>query len=787
MRRIGPLILVVILILGGMVTAAWMSRVKHQHKAAPAVPRMLPPNTSSTAEEWVYRQSNANGTSVEVHTKDYRQIANSDSMELTGMELHLFSKDGTTYDKVNSEKALFDTHAGLLYSEGAVSIAMKVPVNQSPDQGTLLIQSSGVHFESKTGKAYTDRPASFHFGRNEGSCVGASYDPQTHDLVLQSQVELIWRGRTEGTVPMRIEAGNAVYKELESKVYLSPWSKLTRDTLTMQGGAAVVTLADQRLQLVDAQSAKGADNQPGRRVEFSADHLVTNFDDDGLISHVTGDQNAHLTSSTKSGVIRVDADRVEMVMGGVNGNSILQAATAVGHAVSESTPAASPGAQAPERRLLRSDTLTAHMRPDGQEIDYVDSASPSTIEFIPVRAGQTHRVMTTQWMAIHYAAENRIQNMNASSVTTRTDKPAAPGAKTPPPPALTWSRNLTAEFDPTTGQMTHMKQWQDFRYEEGDRKARADAADLDQKENVITLTKSARVWDSTGTTSASSVVLDQTAGEFTASGEVNSTRMPDKSSDNSMLSSDEPLHARAAKMSTSDDNTKIRYEGHAVLWQGANRLEADVVDIDRDEGAMRAHGHVVSQLLDKKNDDAGQPGARHDQAPVYTVVHAPDMVYTDDDRQARYSGGATLERPDLNVKAKEIRAFLKPKQDDSAAPANQPKPTTVANSAPAGDKQVDGKSAAGDSSLDHAIAEKDVRIVSTQPGRTRTGTSEHAEYFTADGRVVLTGGKPQVVDSLKGTTKGRELTWFSQDDRLLVNGVETQPAGTIVLRKNKKK
>jgi len=785
MRRIGPLILVVILILGGMVAAAWMSRVKHQHKAAPAVPRMLPPNTSSTAEEWVYRQSNANGTSVEVHTRDYRQIANSDSMELTGMELHLFSKDGATYDKVNSEKAVFDTYAGLLYSEGAVSIAMKVPANQSPDEGTLVIQSSGVHFESKTGKAYTDRPASFHFGRNEGSCVGASYDPQTHELVLQSQVELMWRGKTDGTVPMKIEAGNAVYKELESKVYLSPWSKLTRDTLTMQGGAAVVTLADQRLQLVDAQSAKGVDNQPGRRVEFSADHLVTNFDDDGLISHVVGDQHAHLTSSTKAGVTHVDADHVDMAMAGVNGNSVLQTATATGHAVSESTPAPAPGGQAPERRLLRSDTFTAHMRPDGQEIDYVDSGSPSTIEFIPVRAGQTHRVMTTQWMMIHYAAENRIRNMAASTVTTRTDKPAEPGAKTAPPPALTWSRLMNADFDPATGQMTHMQQSQDFRYEEGDRKAKADVADLDQKKNVITLTKSARVWDSTGTTSANSVVLDEALGKFTASGEVNSTRMPDKSSDNSMLSSDEPLHARAVKMTTSDDNTKIRYEGKAVLWQGANRLEADVVDIDRDEGTMRAHGHVVSQLLDKKNDSAGPSPARHDQAPVYTVVRAADMVYTDDDRQAHYTGGATLERPDLHVKAREIRAFLKPKQDDSSAAANQPRPATAANSAPAGGKQVDGKSDAGDSSLDHAIAEKDVRIVSTQPGRTRTGTSEHADYFTADGRVVLTGGKPQVVDSLKGTTKGRELTWFSQDDRLLVNGVETQPAGSVVLRKKK--
>jgi hypothetical protein len=51
--------------------------------------------------------------------------------------------------------------------------------------------------------------------------------------------------------------------------------------------------------------------------------------------------------------------------------------------------------------------------------------------------------------------------------------------------------------------------------------------------------------------------------------------------------------------------------------------------------------------------------------------------------------------------------------------------------------------------------------------------------------VVLTEGKPQLVDSLKGTTKGRQLTWFSQDDRLLVDGAEKQPAHSLVLRKKK--
>ncbi|HTP85339.1 MAG TPA: LPS export ABC transporter periplasmic protein LptC [Bryobacteraceae bacterium] len=772
MRRIGPLVLIVILALAGVVANSWFTRVRQQRRVTPTVPRTLPPNTNQTAEYWTYRHSDANGTRVEVSAKDFRQVAEPDKFELKGMELHLYAADGVTYDKVNSASGEFDTHTGVLYSDGAVSITMGVPVQGAPSGKEMVIQSSGVHFESKTGKASTDRPASFRLALGEGSCVGASYDPQTHQLVLQNQVELTWRGRKPGTIPMRIEAGNAVYKEQESKVYLSPWTKLTRDTLSMSGGPAVVTVADQQIQLVQAQSAKGIDTQPNRRLEFSADLLTLNFDDGGQINHVSGDRNAHLVSTAQAGETRVNSDRLDLALTVADQKSALQTATAMGHAMVESTPATPKNGLTPERRVVRSDIVTAHMRAGGEEIDSVDSATPSTIEFIPVRSGQSHRVMTTSWMAIHYGASNEIRDFMGNNVTTRTDKPASPGAKQAPPPALTWSRDLRADFDPATSQMTKLEQSGNFRYEEGDRKAHSDRAVIDQKKNVITLTGGARMWDSTGTTTGNTVVLDQTQGDFTAEGNVNSTRQPDAKSDNSMLSGDEPLHARAAKMLTSDDNTKIRYEGNAVLWQGGNRIQADVVDIDRDAGTLRAHGHVTSQFLDQNDSPAGK-----DRPAVYTIVQAPDLIYTDNDRQAHYTGGATMERPDLRVKGREIRAFLKPRDDNTKPAKVQPVKNSDA-------KAADGKGAQN-SSLDHAVADGAVEIVAVQPGRTRTGTSDHAEYFAADGRVVLTEGKPQLVDSLKGTTKGRQLTWFSQDDRLLVNGVEAQPAHSLVLRSKK--
>jgi len=185
-----------------------------------------------------------------------------------------------------------------------------------------------------------------------------------------------------------------------------------------------------------------------------------------------------------------------------------------------------------------------------------------------------------------------------------------------------------------------------------------------------------------------------------------------------------------------------------------------VVEIDRDNSILKAHGHVVSQLLDKQDK---QQDATKAAGPVFTIVKAPELAYSDDDRLADYKGGATMNRPDLQVKAQEIRAFLRDDNKDGGK-----------------DKKENG---GGSSSLDHAFADGKVEVAQTAPGRTRNGTSEHAEYYVDADKVILEGGQPQFVDSLRGTTRGKKLTWFSKDDRLLVNGLEAQPAHSVLRRK----
>lgn len=767
-RALRPLILLGILIVLAGVGATYYARLKLQAGSAVAKPKSLPPGIAATFHGWTYTHTSNQKTVIKVRADDFQEVEG--KQRLTGVELDIYNKDGSQYDHVKSAKAEFDMAQGILYSEGDVEITMGVKPDQPPSGRLMVIKSSGVRVESKTGKAFTDRLATFQFDRGEGKAVGAEYDPSTRELVMHSQIELLWRGTNPKAIPMKVETGQATYKERESKVFLGPWSRLTRDAMTLNAGPAVVTLADGSIKLVETSQARGTDQRPGRNLEYAAEHLTLDFNDNNQIQKITGIDQARLVSTAATAVTTVNADRVVLDFDTSGDDSILQNALAMGHSRMESKPVHPAGADPADTRILKSDVIRTKMRAGGQEIETVETESPAAVEFIPNKPSQPHRWMNGDRLWMAYGANNQIQTVRSINVSTRTEKPKPKDAKEAPPAELTWSKDMLATFQPNSSQLAKLEQWNNFRYEAGDRHAKADRALLDQPTNRIDLDGGARVWDSTGSADAEKIHLDQKSGDFMAEGNVSSTRMPDKKPDQKkpgekgsggMLSEDEPLHARAKKMSSTNNNLLVRYDGNAVLWQGANRLEADVVEIDRDNSELKAHGHVVSQLLDKgqnkenaggkpKPNDAKQP-ATNQAARVFTIVRAPELSYDDDQRLAVYKDGATMDRPDMKIKAREIKAYLRDDSDDS--------------------------------SLDHAFADGQVQIHQTSAGRVRDASSEHAEYYVDEDKVVLTGGHPEFVDTLRGKTKGEKLTWFSKDDRLLVNGVETAPVKSLLHRK----
>ncbi|MBV9082839.1 MAG: LPS export ABC transporter periplasmic protein LptC, partial [Acidobacteriaceae bacterium] len=718
------------------------------------------------------------------------------TLEIHGLGLRLYDKNASSYTYVRCEKGFFDERSGLLKSDGEVSIVMNVPADKEDDNKSELakrvrVTTSGVTYETKTGKATTDQAASFLFTKGDGQAVGVEYDPNTKILHLKSKIALDWIGDGPPENKMHIESADLVYKETEQKIYLSPSATMHRQTTSITAQNPVVTLQDGHLQQIVGEHAFGTDDRDERHTSYSGDKMTAIFDEDGNLVNIVGESNAKVQSKQPGSETTLTGDKADLrfavskkqVDGKEQDSSDLHLVLADGHAVAESIPQPQPGVQLAETRILRSEHIELEMKPGGQDVQEIRTSAQAQLEFKPNRPEQSHRVIDASRLRVLYGDGSYVDTFLAWNAATHTDKPASTaGVKAAPaqdaapqdpqPPALTWSDQLVAKFTPGSNQVATVEQTGNFRYEEGVRKAWAKKAFLEQTINRITLTDSARVLDDTGSAIADQIVMDQANGDMDATGHVFSTHAPNKNQKpgTSMLDDTKTMEAQADKMRTRENNTKVHYEGHAVMWQGANRISAHEIDVDRDAQSLHAIGDVVCELVDNKSNNESPPenGSRNTTAeakqghtqpatpPVFTVVRAPELFYRDDTRVADYIGGVKLTREKMTVNAKEVLAYLNPKNGDNK----------------------------DESSLDHVFANGSVNIQSVaEDKRTRTGTSEHCEYYTKQNKVILNGGAPQMVDSYKGITKGRQLTYYDDDDRLVVEGEKKQLAYTQMKKK----
>src|SRR5690242_1519640 len=114
MRRVGPLIVILIVFIIGGVGATYYARLKQQNSSAPPKPKSLSPGITTSAQDWTYTQTKDQKPIVSVRAKDMEEV--NGKYQLTGVELHLFHKEGNEYDQVKSAKAEFDLNQGVLYS-----------------------------------------------------------------------------------------------------------------------------------------------------------------------------------------------------------------------------------------------------------------------------------------------------------------------------------------------------------------------------------------------------------------------------------------------------------------------------------------------------------------------------------------------------------------------------------------------------------------------------------------------------------------------------------------------
>jgi lipopolysaccharide export system protein LptA len=486
---------------------------------------------------------------------------------------------------------------------------------------------------------------------------------------------------------------------------------------------------------------------------------ATQFDlfvnSDGWIERVVADGNVECSHEAAGSTDHFTAANVVLNM--TPQHNLLREITATGSVKATSR-------MGPQTRSLETESLLATFGPgprEGQQaVQTVSTLAPGTIE--TASADETTTLHAKKFVA-QFASTGHLDTLQGHGGATVTRKIGNAA------PQIIKAAELAAKFSPD-GEWQTLDETGDVHFQQADRQASADRANVVRSTELILLDGSPVLTDSMSRTTAKKVAINQKSGDISATGGVLSTYFP--SAQNSAMSlGSGPGHISAETLTGSTTSGHVTYLGHARLWQGDSVLEANQIEIWRDEKKLQATGSVVANFPQASS--PAQPSARLSPAktspaksstlasgtpsgPTLWQIRAPMLTYWGDSGKAHLETGVTANSQQGSMQSRTLDVFLTP-----AAPPRPPS-GTPASAKPAQPPPSEGRQ------LDHALALGGVTVRQAD----RRGTADQAEYTASDGRFVLSGGQPTIIDASSDTTTGHSLTFFVANDTILIDSQE---------------
>jgi lipopolysaccharide export system protein LptA len=696
--------------------------------------------------------------------------------------------------------------------------------HETKDEHLIHVTTSGLVFLQKLGVAATDKDIEFESGGLTGHAVGADYSSDTGVVVLHSAVKV---NGLQHDRPVVLTGSHAVLDRPGQTMVLSQakYVEVGGQTDGAQGQTAQaqhvvvhlrkdgsaerveadgeVTLANGRGGSVVAPRGEmilNALNQPQSAmmmggVRYGSDDPLRQAKGEAAEGHAAFDKKGHPEHVTMSGPVSLQ-ERVrgsaaepwserELSAGAVElalatdpaGKALLRDAKATGSArLKQSNVSAKGGTTSSE---VAGDVLTAHfVRVEGAD-----------------HLAEVHGDGNT---SLRKVAPNGVVNTSSADSMVAHFRPATTGARHAlgnRSRANTTSGGGTGDDIADATDQGHVVLTKLPVKKPGDTTApveervtaeravyvhEAGAGDLER----TTLMGNVQVSDGTNVLWADQVTEQQT-GDATAEGSV-------KASYGQAGSADGPVHVLAARAELKHDSEIAIFHGvpgkPARLWQGTSQVDAPVLEFDRKQKRLLAHGEgqgapmAVHAVMVKtpsvrssakqnavKSDGIAKKVAKGGTGTDVIQVASRELTYSDETRKAEFSGGVDVENGDGNMKAEQIEIYLQP-APVGAGKANGGGKTGATKTGIV--SPADGSGFIG-GKVERMVASG--RIEMEQPGRRATG--EQLVYTAGDDTYVLTGtamASPKVVDDQRGTVTGTSLRFHPGDDSVIVsNGGET--------------
>ena len=751
------------------------------YTAVSEVPQKLGVEIQQSTDTFSLSKSEGGRTLFTVRASKAVQYKQGGRAELHDVNIIVYGRDSNRFDQIHGATFEYDPQTGNVVAEGQVQIDLEasdvgpISPNQAPPQlkDPIHLKTVGLLFNKNTGMARTDNLVQFSIPQASGSAIGAEYDSKTNALTLGSDVKLDTTGPEHATITAR---HGVITKSPRRAVLDGVVAQRGQEEMT----ANHVTLFlrdDNSIERILAQgdvrtSAKGETSVEARAPE--AEFFIAGK---SMVQSAVMRGGVDI-DSTGVHAITGRADQVKMDFGSdakldmvhaIGGVHLLQKAAAQNQQETMRRPrvvqaAVKSGAKQisrPQDVELTTDAMDFWVH-NGKVLQRAETSGAAQIRMIPQQnnGGEGPTVVTAGKFVALFDGKSRLTSIHGA--------PDAKVVQSTPgqPEKVSTSQTVDATFAPSGGIGGFVQQG-NFHYQEGqpgaktDRNAWADKATYNNLAQVLTLEGSPRVVEGGMTTTAQIIQVNRRSGDAEAENDVKTTYSELQAQPNgALLASSDPVHVTAANMVMKRDSGVARYTGDARLWQGANIVQAPVIYFDRSKRTLDAQASPNQQV----NTVLVQQDKNGKLMPVN--VTAERLTYTDPQRKIRFDGGVQMRSAEGTVSAEHADVFLKPRNVTGGQPVRTGNAKTKTAALPG---VTPGQ-------VDRIVAEG--HVVITEP--TRRGTGEKLVYTPDDGKFVMTGGPPSITDAQRGTITGASLTFYSRDDRVLVEGGSQGRATTRV-------
>jgi lipopolysaccharide export system protein LptA len=772
-------------IVAGLIALAvagdYASRAYRRARALRNLPAAVSVTVQQESAKFSFSKVEQDRTIFTVRASHATQYKDQNRAVLEDVWITLYGRDGSRNDNVHTRECSYEG-TGDIRCEGDVEIdlanAHPAPAHSGQtgplSAGSLHVKTSNLSFNRNTGEASTPAPVEFQFPSGTGHGVGVTYSASDATVRVEKEVEFdLAASEQTGGMPVTATGGSLEIRRDDRTVVLQGPAVIRQGARELSADRFSVELdADYHARRAFAEGHPQIRvSEGGGKIEVAATQLEAILNPAGWVERVAADGNIIGTRQTAAGTDRFSAAHVEFAM--VPQNNLIQDMTATGNVTAETHRGA-------DTHTLKTDALrvtftsgsqgsAAATRPgeprskaDQQRVESAETLAPATIESHTANDATT---LHAKKFVAQLGADGRVDKLlgHAGVEVRRQIGSSAPQTLS--------AMEMIATFG-AHGDWDALDERGSVRFQQADRQATADHANVVRATDIITLDGSPVISDAMSRTTAANMVVNQKTGDLRATGGVVSTYVPAAQGDALSLGSG-AAHISADTLSgtVGSNHVTVTYSGHARLWQGESVLDSDQIELWQDDKKLEASGHVVavfSQIsgpfapvqakragpvatgsAPTGSAPAGSTATRSTSAPTLWKVLAPTLTYWSDQGKAHLEGGVHASSSQGSLESRTLDLFLSP-----AGATN--KPAAGATGSPGG-RQLERVLALGG-------------VIVRQGDR--RAMAEQAEYTAADGKFVLSGGEPTIADASSDTTTGHSLTFFVANDTILIDSQE---------------